>query len=496
MSQNHMEQEKRTARLARAKTAGCVLFIAALAAMGVLSAVLPKPTVSEEEKRELNKMPEFSWKALFGKEYTSQFDLFYADTFPFRDFFVKTGAYLEEARGFRADNVKIYEEPAVGPAPSEEPGVTGQEPSRPESSAPEQSGASSESVSSAPSGESSSSQAVSRPELPEGEGEKRGSLFIYNGMALPIFGGNEWEVQHYANVLNQYAEILGDEVQIYDLVIPSSIELLLPDKYKGISTPEKPNIDSIYSKLDSRIKTVNAYDALMSHRDEYIYFGTDHHWTGLGAYYAYCAMGEAAGFEPVKLEDCEKRTIEPFLGSLYTQSQDVELKNNPDHVDYYIMPGEYQGYLYQRGDPFTAYPCSPWAEYATGVNSYSVFLAGDQPLFEIRTGAGTGRKIMVFKESFGNAFSPWLINNFDTVYVADIRYFELNAIDFIREHGVTDVLFINNIFAANTNYQVSCIESLIYQQWPPAEPEPEESSGDGEDAPEEGPSEEEETEEE
>ncbi|MDD2955911.1 MAG: DHHW family protein [Oscillospiraceae bacterium] len=467
--------EKRLSRLAGLKIAGCALFVAALAVMGVLAVCLPKPTVSEEEKRELNRMPEFSFGALFQKEYTRDFDLFYADTFPFRDFFVKTGAYLEEARGFRADNVKIYEAPVDGPAPSEEPAVTSQ--SQPEPSP--QSG-SSASQSSSSQSESSSAGAVSRPELPEGEGEKRGSLFIYNGMALPIFGGNEWEAQHYANVLNQYAEILGDDVQIYDLVIPSAIELLLPDKYKGISTPEKPNIDYIYGMLDSRIKTVNAYDALMNHRDEYIYFGTDHHWTALGAYYAYQAMGEAAGFTPVEIDRCEKRTIAPFLGSLYSQSQDVELKNNPDHVDYYIMPVEYDSYLYERGKPLTGFPYSPWAEYATGSNSYCVFLAGDQPLFEINTNAGTGRKIMVFKESFGNCFSPWLMNNYDTVYVADIRYFELNAIDFIREHGVTDVLFINNIFAANTNYQVSCIESLIYQQWPPAEPAKEESEGEGE----------------
>ena len=423
----------------------------------------------------------FSLKALFGKEYTSQFDLFYADTFPLRDFFVKTGAYLEEARGFRADNVKIYGGPETGPAPSEEQGVSDGSSPAPESRpSPESSGPETSSEESSSGEESSSEAAVSRPELPDGEGEKRGYLFIYNGKALPIFGGYEPEARHYANVLNRYAEILGDEVQIYDLVIPSSIELLLPDKYKGVSTPEKPNIDFIYGNLDSRIKTVNAYDALMNHRDQYIYFGTDHHWTALGAYYAYCAMGEAAGFVPVEIEQCEKRTIGPFLGSLYTQSQDVELKENPDHVDYYIMPGEYQGYLYQRGDPFTPYAYSPWAEYASGANSYSVFLAGDQPLFEIQTKAGTGRKIMVFKESFGNAFAPWLINNFDTVYVADIRYFELNAIDFIRSHGVTDVLFINNIFAANTNYQVSCIESLIYQQWPPAAPEPEDSTSEEE----------------
>ena len=72
----------------------------------------------------------------------------------------------------------------------------------------------------------------------------------------------------------------------------------------------------------------------------------------------------------------------------------------------------------------------------------------------------TGRKICVFKESYGNAFVPFLADSFDEIYVIDIRYFGRNAVEYIKENGITDVLFLNNAFAANTNSLIDGIEKL------------------------------------
>ena len=76
----------------------------------------------------------------------------------------------------------------------------------------------------------------------------------------------------------------------------------------------------------------------------------------------------------------------------------------------------------------------PVASYATsGPNTYSVFLHGDFPLLHVQTGNNTGRKIMIIKESFGNAFAPFLVSHYDDVYIVDQRYFELGVEDFVRE---------------------------------------------------------------
>ena len=310
-------------------------------------------------------------------------------------------------------------------------------------------------------------------------GEKNGSVFIYKGQAMSMFGGSQSMGKWYADVVSSYASALP-EVQVYDIVVPTSIEFYLPEKYKDISAPEKPNIDYIYSQMSDAVKTVDAYGEIAKHTDEYIYFRTDHHWTVTGAYYAYAAFCKEAGFTPTPYDSFEWNRKEPFYGTLYAQTQDSTLRENPDYVDYPTISTPHQAYMYRRGQPFTPYTSTIMADYAAGANMYSVFLHGDQPLTEIRTENKNGRKAVVVKESFGNAFAPFLTAHYETVYIVDQRYFELNLPDFIRQNGVTDLIFINNVFAANTPVQIQWIQGLMYQRWsPPVVEQPEEGDESG-----------------
>lgn len=423
-------------------------FCTALFAVGGLSIAMEKPTYSEQEKRDLAKMPELTLKGYWDGSLASGIDAFYSDTFPFRDALIALGSTMEEMRGLRLDDAKIHE---TAPTPAE-PEVP-----------PEQG-------SSAPETESPSSSQTEDTAV----GERNGSVFIYKGMAMSMFDGSQSMGKWYADVINSYAEALP-EVQVYDIVIPTSIEFYLPEKYKDISAPQKPNIDYIYSQMDDSIKTVDAYSEIAQHTDEYIYFRTDHHWTVTGAYYAYVAFCKEAGFTPVPYDSFEWNRKEPFYGTLYSQTQDSTLQENPDYVDYPTISTPHQAYMYVRGEPFTPYASTIMADYASGVNMYSVFLHGDQPLTEIRTENKNGRKAVVVKESFGNAFSPFLVSHYETVYVVDQRYFELNLLDFIKQNGVTDLIFINNVFAANTSVQIQWIQGLMTQQWTPPVEEEEDS---------------------
>lgn len=437
-----LKSEKR--RLDRASLFSFIVVFVFLGIMGILAIVLPKPTTSEFEKRDLTEKPVFSFQSLFAGTYTDQLSLYFADTFPFREHFVIFGSYIKSARGIPYDDVKIYS------------GGTGAE------TGPSTSDTPSQSSDSGSSSQSQTSSSSSEPE-PVDDGYLNGYNFIYKNMALTPFGGSESAAKYYAATLNKYAQALGDSVQIYNMVVPTHIEFALPEKYKNITSDQKRNIGWIYSSLDPSIKTVDAYSALQAHKDEYIYFNTDHHWTGLGAYYAYTAFADTAGFTPRSLSEFETKTIPNFLGTLYSQTQDIGLKNNPDHVDYFLSDTQYTAYQYRRGEPYTPYQIPLHAEYATGANSYSVYLHGDYPLIKVTTEHKNGRKIMVVKESFGNAFSTFLIENYEEVYIVDLRYFELNAIDFIKENGINELLFINNIFAANTQYHIDCIGNMMYQ---------------------------------
>ncbi|MCI8648850.1 MAG: hypothetical protein HFG20_01900 [Anaerotruncus sp.] len=442
-----------------------------------------KPTVSKIEKRDLTRFPTFSEKALFSGEWTHQIDLWFSDTFPLREGFVALSAVVDESRGVRKDNVRIVAPTGNAEVQDIPPEALLASSSAPEpppaassfvtaaSSEPEQtSSASSSAEEQSEQSSSASSQAQENTSMGTTEAaptEISNGTFVYKGMAMSLYGASPQGSDAYVNTLNSYQADLPD-VKIYNMIIPTAIEYYVPEKYKGLTTSQKAVIDHVYSTLDGRIRRVDAYSKLEQHLDEYLYFRTDHHWTGLGAYYAYEAFCETAGLTPVKLEDCETRRLEDFLGTMYAQTQDSTLLQNQDYVDYYIFPREYEAVRYDRNAPYTPIPHTLWGEYAQSPNCYSVFLHGDFPLISIKTDLHNGRKIMVVKESFGNAFAPFLINNYEEVYIVDQRYFQLPAIDFIKTNGINELIFANNSFAVCTPYHVNCINGLRYQYSAPA----------------------------
>ena len=445
----------KTSRLyAKACLGASVFFVTVLAMVGLLSLILPKPTFSEYEKRELAPFPALSAKALWSGRWTKDFEAHYADTFPGRDGFIAAAAVLDDWKGLRGeDEIKIYNQ--------------GQGQSQPTSSsqssqAPASSGSQESQESDSSSPESSSSQSQSAPpEVPDGyitEG-----YCIVGDRGVTLFGGYRPVAEQYAGILTSFADRLGDSARVFNIVVPCSGEFYLPEKYQSLSNSQKDNIQFLYSKLGKSVTPVDAYSRIAAHTDEYLYFRTDHHWTALGAYYAYQAFCDAAGLECRSLDGLEVRTIPDFLGTIYSGTRDSRLEANPDHVDYYITAPNSTAKLYLKGstEPLDVFP---WCDFSAGANSYGVFIWADNPLFIMHNpDQPNGKKALVLKESYGNAFAPWLMCNYETVYVIDYRHYEQSVYDFVLENDVDDVIFINNSFAANTSYHADRIDYLCNQ---------------------------------
>ena len=448
-----------------------VLIVAVMAAVGVLSFILPKPTYSEYEKRPLAAMPEFSLQALFGGSFLKDFEAHYADTFPFRESFIQLGAFLNEIRGFRGeDDVKIYGANSQNAAPESsssqpEAGTSGE-------SGQAASGSSQPAESSDASGSGSSaesSQAVSKPEAPPEvpDGYLTEGCFVNGDRACYLFGGYRPAAEVYAQYISAFADRVADQATVYNIVVPTSGEFYLPEKYQKMSASQKDNIDylyGLYDQMGSRVVPVDAYSWLAMNTDQYIYFRTDHHWTALGAYYAYVAFCRQAELSYPSLHEFEKRTIPDFRGTIYAETRDAKLGENPDYVDYYITATNYKAYLTTKAEPDTRYEVPAWAEFAEGGNAYSVFIYGDNPVFEMdNLDIEDGNNVLVLKESYGNAFAPFLMANYDKVYVIDYRHYEKSLYDFVMEHDIQTVIFINNTFAANTVYHADRINYLANQ---------------------------------
>lgn len=406
-----------------------ILFVGLLAVGGIASLVPKKDAISELENRKLTPLPVYSDSFFWSGGYFRQLDLYYSDNFPLRNKWISFSTDFRSKIGFQSSEIKMYE-PVNDTEANEKTDTLVKE-------------------------------VVNDGPLPDdgAVGEVKKRVFVFKNRAFEMFGGGPAMGRSYANVINGYNKLLPG-VQVYNLIIPVALEFEITEKYASLQKPNRPAIENIYNALDSNVKKVWAIDEIRKHRSEYIYFNTDHHWTSLGAYYAYRAFCSTAGLTPVSLDTIPYKTKASFLGSLYRLTRDAGLKSNPDSVRYYLFPDSLTFYVGSSKSISYWAKSKMYGEGASGSNSYSVFLQGDLPIVKMETQHKNGRKIAIVKESYGNAFAPYLINNYEKVIVVDQRYYTGDFIAMLKAEGINELLFINNIFAAHTPFHIEKIKGL------------------------------------
>lgn len=224
----------------------------------------------------------------------------------------------------------------------------------------------------------------------------------------------------YAGVVNNIAAALPN-VKVYDEVVPSMAEFYGP---APVYNDQLSGMKLIYENLNTEIMTVNAVKEMWAHAGEKLYFNTDHHWTQRGAYYAYKALMWTKGEEVLPLESFTTQNFDNFVGSWPsfvkgTPGESV-LRNHPETLERFMPVTQCTGEVYS--DMEMNNRLYPAQVINLNENSYSTFIMGDQPITKFVTGAGTGEKAVLLKESYGDAFATWLINNYDELYVIDPRY--------------------------------------------------------------------------
>ena len=288
------------------------------------------------------------------------------------------------------------------------------------------------------------------------------SIYVWNKQGFELFGSDEARATTYAETINGFADKLNG-ITVYDMVIPNHTEMGLPQRLKDSdapSTSQAENIKSIYSKLSDKVTPINAYNYLADHNDEYIYFGSDHHWSGLGAYYAYSAFAKTNDLPVLSLDDCTEQQIEGFTGTFSNTASGLDT----DTVHYWEFPYEVTMDITDESGNLNTYT-SPYYQYAeAGSLTYGVFIMGDHPLTVLKSdseNAEEGKKIAVIKESYGNAFVPYLTYNYEEVHVIDFRTFGDNLVSYCQQNGIDEVLFLNGVMSANTQIQLDSMSSLF-----------------------------------
>jgi hypothetical protein len=425
-------------------------FISVLCIVGLISMLTPSKTVSEIENRTLVPMPTFSLYSLFEGGFADSLDLFYSDNFPARDDLVQLASGIKDAGGY-STGVKYYQ--SSGEVEAEgEPVIAVINDSLQLARA-----------------DSLKKAAKKDTTTVIPDYNKSSSIIVYNGRAIQIFSSTQAVSRRYADMVNLYKQTF-ESLQVYCMIAPTPIDFYLPQEYKRSSNNEKKSIEFVKSLLDSNVVFADAYSELAKHTDRYIYFNTDHHWTGLGAYYAYRGFCRSAGLDAYELNQFEKKKMKKkFLGSLYGITLDKRLRDVKDSVEYYKLPIPTKVYRYNvdsaRFEKTSLF---------SNVSNYANFLGGDHPLVKIESEVNT-EKLLIIKDSFGNAVAPYLALHFGTVYVMDYRYYDVNLPDFIKSNGITAIMFLHNTFAVNSKFASNRGRYFLSYQ-PTAEEEPDEDN--------------------
>jgi hypothetical protein len=422
-----------------------ILFIVMIMAVGIATLFTPKENFSAYEKRTLAAFPTLSKESFFSGNFFKGIDSYYADHFIFRISITAFDKNIKALLGVQDDGVTLY---ADAPKTDQNNAVAVNQETQTEEKANDlASDAHLDTTDQSHDEDSDNFQNIK-------------SIIVYQNRAIQMFGGSDRMIKSYAELANKYQDELGPNVTVYVMAIPVGSDFYLPEKIKKHVNREKNNIDTLNANLNPSIISVPAYDNLAKHTNEYIQFNTDHHWTALGAYYAYQAFCKAANITGLSLEAFTKKEIPNFLGALYYRTLSDDLKNNPDHVEYFMVPHETEAYFYLKDNSKPLHG-KTYVEFAKGSNAYGVFLGGDYPLMKIVSDVKNKKKILIIKDSYGNAFSPYLTSHYEEVYIADYRYFNGNIKNLMQENKINEILLAHNTYVLNGAYAMGREKAML-----------------------------------
>ena len=230
------------------------------------------------------------------------------------------------------------------------------------------------------------------------------------------------------DVKDKYIAICPDKGEVYRERLPNgaafSDERLVLDRYKN-------EIGATY---------IDLYKIMMDHKDEYIFYKSDHHWRE-GAYLAYKELAKTMGLEEMKT--IEKVTCDNFRGSLdskssyYNSAVDEILFYLPKNYDEIKVKGDDKEIKVLNKDEFK------------NKDKYKALFSGNYGLVEIEGNPSSDKTLLIIKDSFANAVASLLTNEYKTIYMVDKRFFNQKINDFIKENDIDTCLVLGSVNGLN-----------------------------------------------
>lgn len=425
-------------------------FFITLAVLTVVSFIIPlRPTQSQMEKRNLAEFPEYSVEALTSGTYFDDITTWFSDTFPGREGWIEMSSNIQSLHGHSefaiAGELPVVEE--IPEAPAELP----EEPETP--SAP----ASTEAAEEVPETTVPAETQWGGVDAADDEAVELGdgTVIQVGDAAFNAVGFSQIYSDKYVDTISKFADYAAEKgVRTISAPAPTAVGILIEPEYleKLGCADQDATIQYLHGHMSDNVVKVDTYAALIDHNDEYIYFRTDHHWTALGAYYAYEAICETAGFDVVPLEEFQQWDQGEFEGSLYWKAPNRR-KLELDNVMAYIPPGDIQMTVSSGTTGGKEAPLLADMTQRAANTKYLTFLGTDYALTTVTNNSiPDGPTCIVIKDSFGNALVPFLTQAYHKVYAIDYRKFHGSTLKFLIDSwDVDDVIFAPYLIATQAN---------------------------------------------
>lgn len=249
------------------------------------------------------------------------------------------------------------------------------------------------------------------------------------------------QLQDHIDALNGFLEHHQDK-KVSVMIVPTAAETmkqLLPDH--APSFPQEKAMEQIEKGLAFGT-LIDLRQTLSAHREEGVFYRTDHHWTSRGAFQGYlkwCEENEiyspASQFHPVTVSDS-------FQGSL--DSRVLELNGSRDSIELFMREQEPSYTVsYNFGKEISDSVYAP--ENLAKKDQYQIFLNGNHPEVTIETSNKNGRHLLIIKDSFANALVPFLIGDCETIHLIDLRYYRGSLEDYISQQEINEFLILYNL---------------------------------------------------
>lgn len=301
-------------------------------------------------------------------------------------------------------------------------------------------------------------QAKNKLETLVGKQEINGIYTVDDHMIQVFKEYDEAAVQGSVSAMNIFADN-HPELPCAIMISPTAQEFFLSKmpSYNGYMS-QKNFIEDVYEQLDG-FTTIDALSFMSEHKDDYLFYRTDHHWTSLGAYYAYCSAAKALGYSAYSLNDFNIETASSdFHGTLYSKTLDNSI--TPDSIDYYHLKYNAPELTMTvfTGTEYKTYDSLYVRDYLNVKDKYASFTGDNQPIITIDTNIENGKKLLIVKDSYAHSLVPFLANHYEKITMVDMRYINGDLNYFLDMDEYTQALFMFNAVSFSSDVMLNKIQ--------------------------------------